>query len=417
MTTTTLPTATTVVSVTGDNATFTGVEPARAIEASPNKLSGLQASVPQAGLKRGLKLVSHAVASGNTLPVLGNVRLQSEHGRGLTLQATNLEFAITVPLSHGVTVRSEGATTLSARLLADVIGALPDEVLTLTHDPDREATAIVCSRFETTIHGIEAAEFPTIPAASASAATTRIAVETLRAAIDQVAFAAATDDLRPALTGVLLTLKNSTATLAAADGYRLARKTLSLVEPVTEPHAVIVPARALAKLAALLADVEGEVDIAVAPDSSQVAFATSGLEVVTRVIDGTYPDISRVIPSTHTTSAEVATAELAKAVKLASFFAASAANIVRLRIESGEAGALTIAANASQVGDNIGQVAATVTGESGEVALNAKFLAEVLGEIRTATVRLELQSARHPAVLRPVGDDTYIHIIMPMTVR
>jgi DNA polymerase III subunit beta len=148
-----------------------------------------------------------------------------------------------------------------------------------------------------------------------------------------------------------------------------------------------------------------------------VVFATPGLEVVTRVIDGLYPDIARVIPAQHTTSVAIETAELAKAVKLAAYFAAASSHILRLTAVAGETGQLTVAANASEVGDNTGRITAAVTGEGGQIALNAKFLLEALQAIGAANVRLELQSPRHPAVLRPADDTSYIHIIMPMTVR
>jgi DNA polymerase-3 subunit beta len=378
--------------------------------------SPLGVSIPQATLKRGLKLVGHAIAGNATLPILGNILLASDRNRGLKLQATNLELGVTVWLSDGVTVTSEGATTLTAKLLTDVIGALPEEALTLQHDPAAEATSISCSRFTTSMHGIAAADFPPIPTGKGLARTTAIDAERLRAAIAQVALAAAADDTRPVLTGVLITLEGGVATFAAADGFRLARKTVTLAHPAPQRVATIVPARALAKLAALLVDVRGEVDITVTPNGGQVVFATPGLEVVTRVIDGLYPDITRVIPTQHTTGVALETAELAKAVKLAAYFAAAASNILRLTTVAGEAGQLTIAANAAEVGDNTGRVTAVVSGESAQIALNAKFLTEALQAIGTANVRLELQSPRHPAVLRPADDASYVHIIMPMTV-
>jgi DNA polymerase III subunit beta len=412
VTTTITPTATT----TKKPRTQATAPSARDTTTPEGATAPLRISVPQATLKRGLKLVGHALAGSSTLPILANVLLASDRDRGLKLQATNLELGITVWLSDGVTVTSEGATTLTAKLLTDVVGALPEEVLTLRHDPAAEATTISCSRFETSMHGIAAADFPPIPTGKGLARTAVIDAELLRQAISQVALAAATDDTRPVLTGVLITLEAGVATFAAADGFRLARKTVTLAQPVQPRVATILPARALAKLGALLADVRGEVDITVTPNGGQVVFATPGLEVVTRVIDGLYPDIARVIPAQHTTGVALETAELAKAVKLAAYFAAVSSHIVRLTAVAGEAGQLTIAANAAEVGDNTGRIVAAVTGEGGQIALNAKFLTEALQAIGAANVRLELQSPRHPAVLKPADDASYVHIIMPMTV-
>ena len=411
MTTTITPTATTTKKPTQ------AIAPSTSGTTTPEGATApLGISVPQATLKRGLKLVGHALAGSSTLPILANVLLASERDRGLKLQATNLELGVTVWLSDGVTVTSEGATTLTAKLLTDVVGALPEEALTLRHDPAAEATTISCSRFETSIHGIAAADFPPIPTGKGLTRTAVIDADLLRQAISQVALAAATDDTRPVLTGVLITLEAGVATFAAADGFRLARKTVPLAHPVPQRVATIVPARALSKLGALLGDVRGEVDITVTPNGGQVVFATPGLEVVTRVIDGLYPDIARVIPAQYTTGVSLETAELAKAVKLAAYFAAASSHIVRVTAVAGEAGQLTIAANAAEVGDNTGRITAEVSGESGQIALNAKFLLEALQAIGAANVRLELQSPRHPAVLKPADDASYVHIIMPMTV-
>ncbi|HWQ11261.1 MAG TPA: DNA polymerase III subunit beta [Roseiflexaceae bacterium] len=377
----------------------------------------MKLSCLQENLKRGLAIVGHAVAGKSTLPVLSNILLATDDGR-LKLAATNLEIGITCWI--GAKIDGEGAVTVPAKLLTDVVGSLPNDKITLTLDARTQTLNLTCARFETNIKGIEAEEFPVIPTVAERGRAAAFPPELLREAIDQIAFAAATDDTRPVLTGVLVRLKGNRATFAAADGFRLAQKTIELPEPVSESHELIIPARALSELARIIGDAEGPVELTVTPGGGQVLFHTENIDLVSRLIDGKYPDIERVIPSSHLTRTVLDTQELAKAVKLASYFASASANIVRLTMEPGGElgpGKLTISANAAEVGDNKGQVDGMVHGEGGQIALNVKFLAEAIGAIKTPQVALETQTAQNPAVFRPVGAEGYVHIVMPMTVR
>jgi DNA polymerase-3 subunit beta len=246
----------------------------------------------------------------------------------------------------------------------------------------------------------------------------------LRHAIDQVAFAAASDESRPVLTGVLLRLRNNIATLAAADGFRLATRTLELPEGALanggDGQEFIVPARALTELSRILGDAEGEVSLTVTPGGGQVLFHTDTVDLVSRLIDGNFPDFERIIPGKHDTRTLLDRQEFLKAVKLSSYFALASQGVVKLVVESGgdlAPGKLVISANAAEVGDNTGEIDGTVNGKGGQIALNVKFLNEALGAMKTAQVALEMQSAQSPGVFKPVGQDDYVHIIMPMTIR
>jgi DNA polymerase-3 subunit beta len=242
----------------------------------------------------------------------------------------------------------------------------------------------------------------------------------LREAIDQVAFAAATDDSRPVLAGVLVRLRDQRAILAAADGFRLATRNVQLSEPLAQSAEFIVPARALIELSRILGEADGQVSITVTPGGGQALFHTENTELVSRLIDGKFPDFERIIPQQYQTRTILDTAELAKAVKLASYFATASQNVVKLALESGEytgPGKLVISANAAEVGDNTGEIDAMVSGENGQIALNVKYLADALSAIKTAQVALETQSTQSPGVFKPVGQEGYVHIIMPMSIR
>lgn len=371
----------------------------------------------QENLKRGLATVSHAVAGKSTLPVLANVLLATDGGR-LKLAATNLEVGITHWI--GAQVSEEGAVTVPARLLADVVGSLPNDRITLTLDARTQTVRIECGRFTSNIKGIDADEFPTIPGVADREPAVSLASDVLREAIDQVAFAAATDESRPVLVGVLVRLRETRMYLAAADGFRLATRTVNLPEPVAQPMEFIVPARALMEVARIAADAEGNVSIIVTPGGGQVLFHTESTELVSRLIEGKFPDIERIIPQQYTTRVVADTLELAKAVKLASYFATASQNVVKLVMEPGGEpgpGRLVISANAAEVGDNTGELDCMVQGEGGPIALNVKYLADLLAVVKTAQLAIETQSPQSPGVFRPIGQEGYLHIIMPMSIR
>ncbi|PDV99407.1 DNA polymerase III subunit beta [Candidatus Chloroploca asiatica] len=371
----------------------------------------------QDNLKRGLATVSHAVAGKSTLPVLSNVLLATDEGR-LKLAATNLEVGITHWI--GAQIQEEGAVTVPAKLLADVIGSLPNDRVTLTLDARTQTLKVECGRFTSNIKGIEADEFPTIPSITGQEPLTSLPPDVLREAIDQVVFAAATDESRPVLAGVLVRLNDTRLFFAAADGFRLATRIVPLPEPVTRQSEFIVPARTLAELARIASETQGQVSITVATGGSQVLFHTETTELVSRLIDGRFPDVERIIPQQHTTRSVLETSELAKAVKLASYFATASQNVVKLTMEPGGElgpGRVIISANAAEVGDNTGEIDGMIQGEGGQIALNVKYLTELLGAIKSAQITFETQSPQSPGVFKPVGQDGYIHIIMPMSIR
>lgn len=371
----------------------------------------------QENLKRGLATVSHAVAGKSTLPVLSNVLLATDEGR-LKLAATNLEVGITHWI--GAQIQEEGAVTVPAKLLADVVGGLPNDKVTLTLDARTQSVKVECGRFTSNIKGIEAEEFPSIPTIADREPAAVLPPDVLREAIDQVAFAAASDDSRPVLAGVLVRMHDARLFLAAADGFRLATRTVALPEPVAQQAEFIVPARALAELSRIAAEAEGTVSITIAPGGSQVLFHTESTELVSRLIDGKFPDVERIIPQQYVTRSVLDTAELAKAVKLASYIATASQNVVKLTMEPGGElgpGRLVISANAAEVGDNTGELDAMIHGEGGQIALNVKYLSELLGVVKTAQIALETQTPSSPGVFKPVGTEGYIHIIMPMSIR
>ena len=302
----------------------------------------------QENLARGLSVVSRAVSSRSTLPVLANVLLKTEDA-GLKLTATNLEIGITYWVPGKID--EDGATTVPAKLLTDLVNSLPpgDKV-------ELEVTAgdtlhVKAGRFQTHIKGIDAEEFPAIQTAG-ERPTTRIAQNVLRRALAETAFAAASDEARPILTGVLARFEGDQLTLAAADNYRIAVKTVPILDPVPETS-VVIPARALNELARVLADVDDPVEVVLAAGRNQVLFHLDGIDLVSRLIDGQFPNYQQVMPQAHATRAVLDREELLRAVRPAALIAHESANIVKLQIGGDGDGGITVSANA-EVGDHVG---------------------------------------------------------------
>jgi len=365
-------------------------------------------SVMQENLARGLSVVSRAVSNRSTLPVLANVLLKTEDA-GLKLTATNLEIGITYWVPGKI--ETDGATTVPARLLTDLVNSLPagDRVDLALQAGD--TLHVKCGRFETHIKGIEADEFPAIGTAG-ERPTTRVAQNVLRQALAETAFAAASDEARPILTGVLAKFEGDQLTLAAADNYRIAVKTIAILDPVPDTS-VVIPARALNELARILADVDDPVEIVLAAGKNQVLFHLDGVDLVSRLIDGQFPNYQQVVPASHATRVILDREELLRAVRPAALIAHESANIVKLQISSDGEPGITVSANA-EVGDHVGQVEASVEGDGTTIAFNARYLADVLTNVTADQFALELNGPLSPGVFKPIGDDRYIHVVMPV---
>lgn len=367
----------------------------------------------QENLTRGLQIVGRAVSTRGTLPILSNVLLRTDAGR-LKLTATNLEIGVNcwVPAK----VDDDGAITVPAKLLTDFVNNLPAGNIELSLNVRTKTLHLRSGQHEANMKGLDAEEFPIIPAIPEKP-TTRIAQGTLRRMIREVAFVAATDDSRPVLTGVLTTIAGDMITLAAADPYRLSVRHGRVLERIEEAIEVIVPARSYMELERVLGDVDDPLDIFITPNKSQVIFHTSEADIVSRIIEGQFPNYKQVIPSAAPqTRVVVQREELLNATRLASFFARDAANIVRFQVDPSHDTPLVISATAAEVGDQTGRVDATVDGQATTIAFNSRFVSEALSSLTAPEIALELGGPLAPGVLKVVGDESYLHVVMPLRI-
>jgi DNA polymerase-3 subunit beta len=373
----------------------------------------MEVSVRREDLVRGLYLVQGVVERRNTLPILANVLLRTDDGR-LKLTTTNLEIGVNAWI--GAKIEDSGGITVPAKLFADFINSLPPGQVDLALNVRTKTLHVQSSSYEANIKGIDAEEFPPIPTLP-DKPTTRVAQSVLRQMINEVAFVAATDDSRPVLTGVLTRFEGDEVSLVAADPYRLGIRRGQLLSRVDPAIEVIIPARSLFELARVLSDDDAPVDVAVTQNKSQVIFHTADVDLVTRLIEGQFPNYRQVIPSSFTTRVVVGRDELLKATRLASYFARDAANIVRLAVNPQNGSApLVVSANAAEVGDNTSDIDAAVEGPEGQIAFNVRYLRDALEAVNGGEVALEITGPTSPGLLKPVASSGHLHVIMPMHV-
>ncbi|MBK8617042.1 MAG: DNA polymerase III subunit beta [Anaerolineales bacterium] len=374
----------------------------------------MKVTVLQENLARGLSVVSRAVSPRSTLPVLSNILIASDEGR-LRLSATNLELGITCWIA--ARIDEEGSTTVPARTFADLVNTLPGDQVQLMLDVKTQSLHVKGGTSNNDIKCIDAQEFPPLPVPEMDGAV-QLNVADFKEMIQQVAFAASTDEARPVLMGVLLHVEKDKVTMVAADGFRLSVRKAQLSQAVAHPINVIIPARALNELARVATDSEEPIYMVVPKNRGQVLFRVKDVEVVSQLIDGTFPDYQQIIPRNYKSRTLVSTASLLKACKQAEIFAREGSNVARFDIKQAngemQPSEVEISATSEETGKNETIVEATVDGGSVLIAFNVKFLREALEVIKTPNVALETSAANAPGVVKPVGDDNFLHVIMPM---
>jgi DNA polymerase-3 subunit beta len=373
----------------------------------------MKVNVLQESLARGLGIVSRAVSPRSTLPVLSNVLVASDEGR-LRLSATNLELGITCWI--GAKIEEEGSTTVPARTFVDLVGTLPQEQVNLSLATVTQTLNVRCGASNTVIMCIDAQEFPPLPVPEMEGAIL-LNVADFKDMISQVIFAASADEARPVLMGVLVSVEKDTITMAAADGFRLSVRKGTLSQPVPQPLTAIIPARALGELARIASDGNEMISMVMPKGRGQVIFRMKEVELVSQLIDGTFPDYQQIIPRSYKSRTILSTPALLKACKQAEIFAREGSNVARLDIKSAgdlEPGAVEISAQSEETGSNETIVAATIEGVGLLIAFNVKYMREVLEVVKSPNVALETSAANAPGVVRPVGDDNFLHVIMPM---
>ncbi len=363
----------------------------------------MKLKVTQENLKSALAVVSRVAATRATLPILSNILLKTD-GNRLVLAATNLEIAISKNI--GGKVEQEGSITVPARLLNDFIANLPSTNIELS--TDENTLRIKADKYESTINGVSADEFPSLPQVEGKKKYS-ISAKNLKTAIAQTVVAASNDEARQVLTGVYIHTIDKHLYLVATDSYRLAEKRLI---QTNDDISVLVPASALSEVLRVMDDNTENVEISF--DEGQAAFKVDEVELVSRLIEGNYPDYRQLIPKSGETEFVVPKKDLLNIAKISSLFAKESAGSITLNV-SEEDQEIQIHSVASQVGENTSKASAKVTG-SGDVTLNSRYLLDALNVTEAESVKFSFSGKLNPCVLTSTnkGSDDYLHIIMPL---
>lgn len=361
----------------------------------------MKLQVTQENLNKALNSVSRVANSRGTLPILANVLIKTTNNR-LSLAATNLDIAITHYI--GAKVSEEGSITVPARLMQDFVGSLPEGVINL--DLQESKLHVTTDKYQSVVNGIVADDFPVMPAIGDGKKWT-VNGSAFKKGLQQVVFAASGDETRPILTGVLLQTADGKMNMVATDSYRLAEKQLANNK---EEVRILVPASAMQDLLRILGDSED--DVKVTHDDQQVLFQVGDVELVTRLVDGKYPDYKKLIPEKFATEARLKRTDLLNVTKVSSLFARESAGSVTIEVDS-KAKQLSIRSVASQLGENTATAEAKITG-SGSITLNSRYLLDALNALDGEEVVFSFNGKLEPTLLSDPTSDDYKHIIMPL---
>lgn len=391
----------------------------------------MKGSADQLRMAKALSFVGRAVSSRSTLPVLANILIEFKDGV-CRFAATNREVGIICWIQ--AEIEEDGAITIPARLLTEFINSLPPEKVEMKLNSKTQTLNMRCDKFESNIKGIDANEFPIIGSKTPDDVVgLQIQSSGLRKTIDQVVFAASTDDNRPTLTGVEFNVSEvegqKLLRLAATDGYRLSVRKFPLEDATVNDISVIVPARSLGELARISVDAEDESLITVffTPERNQVIFNVLGdqgkkdgfvgVQVVSELIDAKFPDWSATVPKFCSTDVDVYTDDLLKAAKVGLLFARDNANIIRLSASTDDSGTgiLSVSATSAEMGDNTSELSATINGEDVSIAFDAKLMIDYLSKVNSKSLTIELTQPTRPAMFYAAGcKDEHFHVLMPM---
>jgi DNA polymerase-3 subunit beta len=361
----------------------------------------MKLQVTQENLAKALGHVSRVANSRGTLPILSNVLLKTVDNR-LSISATNLDIAITHYI--GSKVSKEGAITVPARLMQDFVSSLPNGVIDLSLQDNK--LHISTDKYQSVINGVSAEDFPVMPAIT-DGTQWKVTGKTMKTGLQQVVVAASSDEARPLLTGVFVHSHEGSLYIVSTDSYRLAEKRLD-----TTKHdiSLLIPANALQDLLRILGDEDD--DVVVTHDDQQVLFKVGDVELVTRLIEGKYPDYRKLIPKSFASSASLKRADFVNITKVSSLFARESAGSVTINLEE-ESKQVSIRSIASQIGENTASAEAAVTGD-GVITLNSRYVLDALNALHGEEATISFNSKLEACVIADAKDSSYLHVIMPL---
>ncbi len=382
------------------------------------KISSLQEN-----LKQGLFAVSHIAGKNINLPILNNVMIEARNGN-IKLITTNLEIGV-ISVIRGK-VEKEGSFTVDSKTISDYVSLLPNKKINI--EQKENSLFVEAENYKTKILGQSAEEYPLIPEVDKKIEYSA-KISEFKQALSQTSFAVASSETRMELSGVLFSFNKNKLTLAATDSYRLAEKTINIKTNLGEEEnkKIIIPARTLQELIRILSGSEDsgsdEGEIKFYLSDNQILFTVDSIELVSRLIEGQYPDYRQIIPTNTKTTALINRAELTRAVKASALFSKAGINDINLDFPEGKNMAV-ISSASGQTGENTVELDANVKGEDNGVVVNYRYLLDGLNNIDSENIKIEVIDSNTPCILKASssaeasadkekGDD-YLYIIMPI---
>ena len=374
----------------------------------------MKISCTQENLNQGLSVVSHIASKSTNLPILSNVLIKVED-KLINFSATNLEIGITISIRGKI--ETDGDFSVNARLLSDYISLLPKERIDIDLEDDN--LNIKCLKQKTKIKGQSATDFPLIPIIKKENPRI-INAQVFKQAISEVIFAVSTSETRPEISGVFVKFTNNEIILAATDSYRLTEKKLKINNSSDkEDVSLIIPVKTLQELLRILGifrdniSLEDVENLEIYLSNNQIMFSYNGVDLISRLIEGQYPDYTQIIPTVNKNQIKVNTANLIKAVKTSSLFTKTGIYDIKLDFNT-EAKEIVISSSSSQTGENISSVEADISGETTNIVLNYRYLLDGLQNINSENVLIELNNNNNPLVVKSDVSEDYVYIIMPI---
>lgn len=366
----------------------------------------------QENLKKGLNIVGHVTAKNINLPILNNILIKVEGGN-IELVSTNLEIGIVYALRGKI--EDDGQFTVDSKLIKEYVGLLSGGEKVKLEEKGGELL-VECGNYKTKIKGESAKDFPLIPVIPKNSYYSCNSGE-LKKSLNSVVFSVSTSENRVELTGVLFSFNKDKLSLAATDSYRLAEKELVVNNfEITEDHAVIVPAKTAQELLRVLSNIDemaidGSPDVKIYLTENQILFTVDSVSLISRLINGHYPDYKQIIPSKNQTEVVVERAELVRAVKAAALFSKTGVNDVALMFVKNK---IIISAFSGASGESQIEIGAKISGSDNDITINYRYLVDGLNNIEGSVVKIDILNNTTPCLLKPEKDNSYLYIVMPI---
>lgn len=373
----------------------------------------MQFSCNQDTFAKYLNIVSRVVNSKPGLPILNNILFEAKGGK-VHLTATDLEIGINTWI--GADVQTEGKVTVPAKQLTEFVNSIPSEKVDVSFDKHMVVVSTVNNNAE--FHTIPSDDYPNVVTIDKETPVLKISQEDLLTSVKRVAFAAASDDVKPVLTGVRIEIEGKNVSFVAADGLRLSKQTIKIKEESVKNVNLLVPVKALQELAFVVSemglDSKDLINLYIMEDRNQVIFRFGDVDIVSRLIDGQYPEYRQIIPTGYKTQAVARKDEFSNALKVTNIIARSVlGNKIILDLNPTE-NEVALSASQSEVGSNRSVLSGVLEGESLKIAFSARFLGDMFNNLDGEEIILECTESVKPGVFKIKGDDNFIHLIMPM---